>query len=76
MCKKKTLLLLLVTFIISSVFAQTKSEKINGFIAAYARQNSFNGTALVAANGTILLNKRYWFKNVAANEIIIAIAIK
>jgi CubicO group peptidase (beta-lactamase class C family) len=69
MYKKKVLLLLLVTFILSSVAAQTKTEKIDGFIAAYTKQNSFNGTALVAANGTILLNKGYGFKNVALGEM-------
>jgi CubicO group peptidase (beta-lactamase class C family) len=69
MCKKKTFLLLLVTFIISSVSAQTKTGKINDFIAAYAKQNNFNGTALVAANGTVLLNTGYGFKNAEAGEM-------
>jgi CubicO group peptidase (beta-lactamase class C family) len=69
MCKKNALLLLLFTFIISSVSAQTKTEKINEFIAAYAKQNSFNGTALVAANGTVLLNTGYGFKNAEAGEM-------
>jgi CubicO group peptidase (beta-lactamase class C family) len=69
MCKKKALLLLFVTFIAIKLSAQTKTEKINEFIAAYAKQNSFNGTALVAANGTVLLNKGYGFKNAEANEM-------
>lgn len=69
MRKKKSLLLLPVAFIVSAAVAQTKTEKINEFIAAYAQQNHFNGTALVAANGTVLLNKGYGFKNADANEM-------
>ena len=67
---KKIFLFVTVSFIVLSSFAQ--SDKLDALIAAYAKLYKFNGTALVAKNGTILLNKGYGYRNavdkVANNE--------
>ncbi len=53
---------------ISIISAQTKEEKLNELLTAYSKINEFNGTALVAQKGTVLLNKGYGYKNAAADE--------
>ena len=60
---KKIFLFVTVSFIVLSSFAQ--SDKLDALIAAYAKLYKFNGTALVAKNGTILLNKGYGYRNAA-----------
>ena len=40
-------------------------HKIDTLINAYAKLYEFNGSALVAKNGTILLNKGYGYRNAA-----------
>lgn len=60
---KKIILLATVLFILISTHAQDAGSKIDSFITVYARLNQFNGTALVAKKGTILLNKGYGYRN-------------
>lgn len=45
-------------------FAQD-TDKLDALINAYAKMYKFNGAALVAKNGVILLNKGYGYRNVA-----------
>src|SRR5215204_390688 len=53
-------------------FSFAQSDKLDALIDAYAKLYKFNGAALVAKNGTILLNKGYGYRNaedkVANNE--------
>lgn len=44
----------------------TKIQEIDAFLTANQRLNKFNGTALVAQNGKILLQKGYGVRNAAA----------
>lgn len=60
---KKIILLATVLFILISTHAQDAGSKIDSLITVYARLNQFNGTALVAKKGTILLNKGYGYRN-------------
>jgi CubicO group peptidase (beta-lactamase class C family) len=46
----------------SFCFAQ-KEQKMDELVTAYVKNNSFNGTVLVAQNGKILLEKGYGLKN-------------
>jgi CubicO group peptidase (beta-lactamase class C family) len=46
-------------------FAQDKGPVIDSIISTYAKMNRFNGAALVASHGKILLNKGYGYRNVA-----------
>jgi len=48
--------------------AQTATPKLDELLTAYNRQYKFNGTALVAYQGKILLNKGYGFRD-AQNTI-------
>lgn len=56
-------------FLIWSIFlalqcvGQTTFAKIDSIIATYVQQKEFNGTALVAQKGKILLEKGYGYKN-------------
>ncbi|HXB42514.1 MAG TPA: serine hydrolase [Puia sp.] len=55
--------------IASSAFkttAQTKPEEIDELLKAYTTQGSFNGAALVAQKGKVLIQKGYGYKNAAA----------
>lgn len=45
-------------------FAQ-QGDKLDELMNAYAKSSRFNGSALVAKNGTILLNKGYGYRNAA-----------
>lgn len=67
---KKIFLLVAVLFVVHFSFAQ--GDKLDALIDAYAKLYKFNGSALVAKNGVILLNKGYGYKNatdkVANNE--------
>lgn len=60
---KKIFLFVIVLFIVLSSFGQ--ADKLDELIDAYAKLYKFNGTALVAKNGTILLNKGYGYRNAA-----------
>ena len=46
-------------------FAQETDKKLDTLISAYTKLYKFNGSALVAKNGTILLNKGYGYRNAA-----------
>ena len=61
---KKSLILILVLFVQHSCFAQDEAASIDTLLSAYSRLSQFNGSALVAKNGTILLNKGYGYRNV------------
>jgi len=67
---KKIFVLVAVLFVVHFSFAQV--DKLDALIEAYAKLYKFNGSALVAKNGVILLNKGYGYRNatdkVANNE--------
>lgn len=50
-------------------FSQTKAEEIDEMMKIYTKQNSFNGTVLVAQKGVVLLQKGYGYKNAAINSL-------
>ena len=56
-------LLALCLLVASNVFAATHAEKINALLAAYNKQRYFNGSALVAENGKVILRKGYGLAN-------------
>jgi CubicO group peptidase (beta-lactamase class C family) len=60
---KKTVLFLSIAVIIIKVYAQTPSQEINELLKQYTKQNSFNGVALVAQKGKVVLEKGYGYKN-------------
>ncbi len=64
MLMKKNLILILVFFVRHSCFAQNEAASIDTLLNAFCRLGQFNGSALVAKNGTILLNKGYGYRNV------------
>lgn len=51
--------------ILNISFGQGKADVLDSVISTYARMYRFNGTALVASHGKILLNKGYGYRNVA-----------
>lgn len=62
--------LIFIAFIIPAGFslaAQDAAKKINDLLAAYAADESFNGTVLVAQEGNIVLQKGYGLKNAGAS---------
>lgn len=66
---KKLIIILSVCLVYSLSFAQAISAKLDEFLASYARQNKFNGTALVAQKGKILLEKGYGLKDAALSSM-------
>jgi CubicO group peptidase (beta-lactamase class C family) len=46
-------------------YGQTPAQEIDELLKEYTKQNIFNGVALVAQKGKILLEKGYGYKNVA-----------
>lgn len=64
---KKVFVLVAVLLIVHFSFAQ--GDKLDVLIDAYAKLHKFNGSALVAKNGTILLNKGYGYRN-AADKVV------
>ncbi len=48
---------------------QTTAQEIDELLKAYSNQNSFNGSALVAQKGNILLEKGYGYKNASTNSL-------
>ncbi|HUZ59950.1 MAG TPA: serine hydrolase [Hanamia sp.] len=60
---KKNLILILVLLVQHSCFAQNEAASIDTLLNAYNSLGQFNGSALVAKNGTILLNKGYGYRD-------------
>ncbi|HEY8181154.1 MAG TPA: serine hydrolase [Thermoanaerobaculia bacterium] len=58
---KKILLLLL--FVALPSFAATHAERIDALISAYNKMRQFNGSALVAEKGSVILQKGYGLAN-------------
>jgi CubicO group peptidase (beta-lactamase class C family) len=58
---KKILLLLL--FVAVPSFAATHAERIDALISAYNKMRQFNGSALVAEKGSVILQKGYGLAN-------------
>jgi hypothetical protein len=56
---KKLFLQFIVTFLVTSCFSQDIASKLEELMQAYTKQYKFNGTALVAYDGKILLDKGY-----------------
>ena len=50
-------------------FAQDETSKLDTLITAYSKLNKFNGSALVAKNGMILLNKGYGYRNAESKTV-------
>src|SRR6187397_498395 len=61
---KKILILFAALCMVYLSFAQ-ETDKLDALINAYAKMYKFNGAALVAKNGVILLNKGYGYRNAA-----------
>jgi CubicO group peptidase (beta-lactamase class C family) len=61
---KKILIIVVALCIVHLNFAQ-ETDKLDALINAYAKMYKFNGAALVAKNGVILLNKGYGYRNAA-----------
>lgn len=64
---RRTFLIFPLLCLLHSVFAQDISSKIDTLITAYAKLEKFNGAALVAKNGNIILNKGYGYRD-ASNK--------
>lgn len=58
---KKFIILILLTF--ASFNAQTKLEKLDSLLTRANRINEFNGVALIAENGKVILHKGYGYYN-------------
>jgi CubicO group peptidase (beta-lactamase class C family) len=52
-----------------SLAAQETVQKLDELVAAYAKNEQFNGTVLVAEKGNILLQKGYGYKNAGKKEM-------
>ena len=60
----KKILLILFTYTVTGCnYGQVSPASLDSLVSAYQRQNSFNGTVLVAQKGKILLEKGYGFEN-------------
>lgn len=64
----KLLLIVLLCLLKVNAFDQTQESKLDELLTAYAKQNKFNGTALVAQRGHILLKKGYGVKDAGSNS--------
>lgn len=62
---KKITSLLFVTALSVSLTAQETLQQIDALLAAHIKNETFNGTVLVAQKGKILLQKGYGYKNAA-----------
>ncbi|HYE53921.1 MAG TPA: serine hydrolase domain-containing protein, partial [Chitinophagaceae bacterium] len=60
---KKALLLLVIALYGTVAIAQTLTSKLDEFLSVLQRTNKFNGVALVAKDGKILLNKGYGWRD-------------
>lgn len=59
----KTIFVVLSVCLSLAAFAQTKTEKLNELITAYADHGNFNGSVLVAQKGEILYKKAFGLAN-------------
>ena len=66
---KRIFILLAAICIASAGLAQDAGSKLDTLISAYAKLYRFNGSALVAKNGTVLLNKGYGYRD-AGNKVL------
>lgn len=62
---KKIFVLSTLLFCVLFAFSQDASQKINELLSAYSKVNRFNGSALVAKDGKILLDNGYGYRNAA-----------
>ncbi|HTQ27712.1 MAG TPA: serine hydrolase domain-containing protein, partial [Puia sp.] len=60
------LYVLAASYCTAPLHGQTVTETIDELLKAYSAQGEFNGCALVAKNGTVMLNKGYGFRNLLA----------
>lgn len=66
---KKIILGLLTFGLAQAVFCQkATTQKLDELMNAYSNTNKFNGSVLIAAEGKILLQKGYGWKNVSENS--------
>ena len=66
MRNRRRLVFLVLAFLsigVAASMAQTKSEKIDSLMRVYNEYGQFNGSLLVAENGTVILKKGYGFAN-------------
>jgi CubicO group peptidase (beta-lactamase class C family) len=63
MSKIARILALFVCFVAPSLFAASRAEKIDALLSAYNKQRYFNGSALVAEHGNVILRKGYGLAN-------------
>jgi CubicO group peptidase (beta-lactamase class C family) len=66
---KKLLFILLTYSFAACTNGQVSSANLDSLVTAYARQNFFNGSVLVAQKGKILLEKGYGFENKKENKL-------
>ena len=59
---------LLLSLLCIGYFSFAQGDKLDTLMSAYAKLHKFNGAALVAKNGVILLNKGYGYRN-AENKV-------
>ncbi len=67
--KKYIVSLFILAAATSSVTAQDLPQKLDELVSAFAKNETFNGTVLVAQKGEILLRKGYGYKNAAKKEM-------
>jgi CubicO group peptidase (beta-lactamase class C family) len=60
---KKITIVILLLYILLPGCRPAKTDKLNELVAAYTKGHRFNGAALVAENGTILLDKGYGWQD-------------
>ncbi|HEV7423678.1 MAG TPA: serine hydrolase [Candidatus Paceibacterota bacterium] len=66
---KKILLILFAYTVTGCNYGQISPASLDSLVSAYERQNSFNGTVLVAQKGKIILEKGYGFENKKENKL-------
>ena len=62
---KKLLLAATALLLVVTSFCQDIASQLDALVTAYTNNHKFNGSALVAKNGTILLNKGYGIRDAA-----------
>lgn len=62
---RKLILIISVCVACSPAFTQSVSTKVDELLSAYSKANKFNGTALIAQKGKVLLEKGYGLKDVS-----------
>jgi len=66
---KKLLLILYLYTVAGCNYGQVSPANLDSLVSTYQRQNSFNGSVLVAQKGRILLEKGYGFENKKENKL-------